>query len=231
MADLNFLKKEYAARKGIIQSRLGEFKRFYSEPVCWNLSDGKMVLVPSDRNNDERIFEEMSFCLMTANTSAAVSMKAVDGIREVLFAGNTEDIQKALVKAGYRYPNVRAQYIFEVREKFKANHDLKLRKLIETFDDPKDAREYFVKEVKGFGYKEASHFLRNIGVFGLAILDKHIIRTLHEYGMIEDTPKSLNRKKYLEIEKKLIEFSDILGIDMDELDLLLWSIKNGDVMK
>ena len=85
--------------------------------------------------------------------------------------------------------------------------------------------------VKGLAYKEASHFLRNVGYFGITILDKHILRTLHEYGVISEVPKSLNKKRYLEIESKFIKFCQDVNIDMDEMDLLLWSMKNGNIMK
>ena len=88
-----------------------------------------------------------------------------------------------------------------------------------------------VINVRGFGYKESSHFLRNVGVFGLAILDKHILRSLLEYDVITDIPKTLNKNKYLKIEQKLIEFSKDININMDELDLLLWSMKTNRIMK
>ena len=54
---------------------------------------------------------------------------------------------------------------------------------------------------------------------------------MHEYGLINDVPKSLNKKRYLEIEKKYIKFADSISINMDELDLLLWSMKNGRILK
>ena len=94
-----------------------------------------------------------------------------------------------------------------------------------------ERREFFVQNVKGIGYKEASHFLRNIGFKGYAILDKHIINSLHEFGVLSTNEKPKNNKEYLEIEQKFIDFSKDAGIDMDELDLLLWSRKNGRILK
>ena len=95
------------------------------------------------------------------------------------------------------------------------------------------AADFFAlnKDIKGLGYKEASHFLRNIGFKGYAILDKHIINSLHEFGILKTNEKPKNNKEYLEIEQKFIYFSKDIGIAMDELDLLLWSRKNGRILK
>ena len=85
--------------------------------------------------------------------------------------------------------------------------------------------------VKGFGYKEASHFLRNIGFKGYAILDKHILNSLIEFGVVDEIKMPLNRDRYLGIEGKMKVFSNEIGIPMDELDLLLWSRRNGRILK
>jgi N-glycosylase/DNA lyase len=89
-----------------------------------------------------------------------------------------------------------------------------------------------VRNVKGIGYKEASHFLRNIG-FGqhLAILDVHILRNMVRYGVIESVPKNISRSVYLELENKLKGFAKKIGIPMDELDLLFWSSETGEIFK
>ena len=227
---MNELKTNYKLKKEDIKSRLNEFSRFYTEPVSWFFINKKMVFKPVNTTNDERIFEELIFCLLTANTSAIMGLKGVDSVRPVLINGTYEQIRDKLIESGYRFPNKRAEYIIESREKFKIEYDFNFKKLIDG-EDPKKVREFFADTVKGLGYKESSHFLRNIGVFGLAILDKHIIRTMHEYGLINEVPKSLNKKRYLEIEQKYIKFADSVGIDMDQLDLLLWSMKNGRILK
>jgi N-glycosylase/DNA lyase len=224
------IKIEYEKKKIEIKQRLLDFKRFYNEPVCWHYENNMMVLKESPKNFNERIFEEMVFCILTANGSAVSGMKAVDYSRDILMTGTAEKIQERLKESGVRFHN-RAIYIVETREKLKKEYDFNLRGILESIDEPKQLREFFVGNIKGFGYKEASHFLRNIGVFGLAILDKHILRTLHEYKMIEELPKSLTRKRYLQYGENLFEFGRKLEINCDELDLLLWSMKTGKIMK
>ena len=94
-----------------------------------------------------------------------------------------------------------------------------------------ELREWLVKNVKGLGYKEASHLLRNIGYRNLAILDRHILRNLVRVGVLKQIPKSISRLNYLETEKKFLGYSKKINIPMDELDLLFWSMETGEILK
>jgi N-glycosylase/DNA lyase len=94
-----------------------------------------------------------------------------------------------------------------------------------------ELREWLVTNVKGLGWKEASHFLRNIGHRNLAILDRHILRNLEKYSVIRSLPKRLTKKEYLRIEEKFRRFAIAVGLSMDELDLLFWSMETGKVLK
>jgi N-glycosylase/DNA lyase len=108
-----------------------------------------------------------------------------------------------------------------------------LRDKLNSFRNHLDRRDWLAqtKQIKGLGYKEASHFLRNIGFRGYAILDKHILNCLAEIGVIESNRPPANRTQYLATEAKLQEFAKTIEIDFDELDLVLWSIKTGEILK
>ncbi|MFW5800234.1 MAG: DNA lyase, partial [Spirochaetota bacterium] len=95
-----------------------------------------------------------------------------------------------------------------------------------------DKRVWLVKNIKGYGYKEASHFLRNIG-FGdnIAILDRHIYKNLKLLNVIDEIPKSASPKKYIEIEQKMREFSKEINIPMAHLDFVLWYKEAGEIFK
>lgn len=110
---------------------------------------------------------------------------------------------------------------------------MRLREKLSSFDDHLERRDWLVKEkrIKGLGYKEASHFLRNIGLKGYAILDKHILRSLAELKIISDPKPPNSRLKYLTIEKEVKKLAVCLKIDFDELDLVLWSLKTGEILK
>jgi N-glycosylase/DNA lyase len=101
------------------------------------------------------------------------------------------------------------------------------------FDDDIARRDWLAREkgIKGLGYKEASHFLRNIGYSGYAILDKHVLRCLAELKIIDEPKPPNSRARYLTVETKLRQLTKKVRIDFDELDLVLWSIKTGSVLK
>ena len=110
---------------------------------------------------------------------------------------------------------------------------MRLRERLESFRDASERRDWLAQDrrIKGLGYKEASHFLRNIGFKGYGILDKHVVRSLAEMGVIKSAKPPTSRKSYLETEARMREFADQVGIDFDELDLVLWSMKTGEVLK
>lgn len=221
----NKLYSLYELKKTRIKKRLNQFKLFFNENYVWDYNDANIELIHSDKTHNQRLFEELCFCLLTANTSAVMSAKSICYLREILEKGSLEELQAKLKESGYRFPNIRAKYIIEARDK-----KLDLRQLVLSNNKHK-LREYLAENVKGLGYKESSHFLRNIGVEGLAILDKHILRSMYEYGEINEVPKSLNKNKYMELEKKFLCFAQKLNLNPDELDLLLWSIKSGNILK
>lgn len=230
--DTEKLKQEYNNKKDKIKERLNQFEKFFNEPYSWHYINGDLRLLPSEAKDDNRIFEELSFCIFTANTSAEMGAKAVDAVRNVLIDGNPPDMTRRL-EGIYRFNNVRPEYIVHTRNYLKNTLNFELKNKIKSFKNKNELRDFFAlnKEIKGLGMKEASHFLRNIGFKGYAILDKHIINSLHEFGILETNEKPKNAKEYLEFEQKYIDFSEQTGIDMDELDLLLWSRKNGRILK
>ncbi|MBS3101792.1 N-glycosylase/DNA lyase [Candidatus Woesearchaeota archaeon] len=232
MDNIEKLKIEYINKKHKIQERLNQFEKFFSEPYSWFYRNGELVLLPVETKDDYRIFEELCFCIFTANASAEMGLKSVDAIRNILMIGTADEMSRR-IEGIHRFSNVRPKYIAHTRNHLKNTLNFQLKEKIKSFKNRNELRNFFAlnKDIKGLGMKEASHFLRNIGFKGYAILDKHIINSLHEFGVIEKNEKPKNAKEYLEIEQKFIEFSKQLGIDMDELDLLLWSMKNGRILK
>jgi N-glycosylase/DNA lyase len=161
-----------------------------------------------------------------------MGIRSVEAVRAILLSGNHAELADTL-RGKHRYPNARAGYIVASREFLQEHCGLQLRKKLESFAGDLERRDWLVKEkrIKGLGYKEASHFLRNIGLKGYAILDKHILRSLAELGIIDDPKPPGTRAKYLAIEEKLKKLSEITEIDFDEMDLVLWSMKTGEILK
>lgn len=146
-------------------------------------------------NDPEKIFQELCFCILTVNYNAKGAIKIQDKIND--FSSLPEEsLSKKLKELGHRFPKKRAEYICLASRKKK-----ELLKALDSLSN-KELRKWLVDKTKGLGYKESSHFLRNIGYKNFAIIDFHIIDLLSSHRLIKK-PKTLTKKKYLEIERVL----------------------------
>ena len=177
------------------------------------------------KGSGETIFKELCFCLLTANYSAEGGMRIQKTLGDGFLTLKKEDLEKRLRELGHRFPRARAEYIVKARE-----HSNSLKQAIDSVRNETELREWLVRNVKGLGYKEASHFLRNIGFGNLAIIDFHIIDILAKYNVIK-RPKTLTRRRYLEIESVLRNIAGKLGMSLAELDLYLWFAETGKLLK
>jgi N-glycosylase/DNA lyase len=185
-----------------------------------------------EAGSDERLWEELVYCIFTAGASARMGLRSVEAVRHLLLTGDQAALTQAL-QGVHRYPAARPGYIVVTREYLHEDCGMRLRERLESFDDALARRDWLARErrIKGLGYKEASHFLRNVGFGGYAILDKHILRSLAELGVIKSPQPPTTRSRYLETEERLRQFAHDVAIDFDELDLVLWSMKTGEVLK
>lgn len=210
---IDVLKADYGRKQAEIRSRLSEFHTIIEK-------------------GDEAVFTELCFCILAANSSAEMGMKSLAAIQDIVIRGELPALQQRLCR-GFRYWRKRPSYIVHTRDYLNKEHGFKLCNLLRSFSDHDERRDFLVfnRDIKGIGYKEASHFLRNIGYRGYAILDKHILNSLAVLGVIRKSRKPLNPARYRRIEKKMRAFAQRIGIDMDELDLLLWSRETGKILK
>lgn len=208
------LKASHVKKRELIKQRLSEFRKIF------------------EKGNDVAIFQELAFCIFAAGASAKMAARSVQSIEEVLMTADSAGLSSRL-RGVHRFPNSRARYIFHTREFLMRDYNFRIRDLLLDLKSPVKRRDFFAnyRGIKGIGYKEASHFLRNIGFRGYAILDKHILKSLHELGIIDDPRPPATRSNYMRIEKKFKRFARYLQIDFDELDLLLWSEKTGEIIK
>lgn len=200
-------------RKSEIKQRLEDFRKLIGE-------------------TDERIFAELAFCICTPQSRATQCWKAIEALTKnnLLYTGSNDQIKPFLNIV--RFNENKSKYIVQARNTFSNGQRVLIREKLLSLGNPEMMREWLVENVKGFGMKEASHFLRNIGLGeSLAILDSHILKNLQKYGVIDEVPKSLTEKKYLEIEGKMKDFAERIRIPFGELDLLLWSEETGMIFK
>ena len=198
--------KEYKNKKRNIKRRLKEFR---------NIHKGK----------ESKIFSELCFCILTPQSNAVSCDCAMKELVKtgLLLKGSVNEIRNVL-KSKTRFHNKKADYIILARGSLDKN--------VLRSKDNLVIRDWLVRNIKGMGYKEASHFLRNIGLGrDIAILDSHILKNLKKYGVINKIPSSLTPKAYCNIEDKARLFSNKINIPLAELDLLFWSKETGEIFK
>ncbi|MEM3113403.1 MAG: N-glycosylase/DNA lyase [Candidatus Pacearchaeota archaeon] len=194
--------------KEVIDKRIDEFNSF--------------------RNKSNReLFSELCFCLLTANFNAEGGIRIQNELNKEFMTLREDLLATRLKLSGHRFPNARARFIVEAR-KYSNN----LNEIFKSLNNDFERRDWLVKNIKGLGYKEASHFLRNVGYNDVAIIDFHIIDLLVKEGLIEKPKnKSLTKNKYLEIENILKKISEKTEMSLGELDLYLWYIETRKVLK
>lgn len=186
----------------LVDSRLKEFQELSElDNSCW--------------------FSELCFCLLTANSKALTAIEIQKELGSEGFLGySQEHIAQIIKKNKHRFHNNKAKYIVEARKFYNIKDLLKKMSGVE-------AREFLVKNIKGLGFKEASHFLRNVGYSDVAIIDRHIIRFLVNYKYLDSVPKVISKKYYFNSEDILKKFN----IPLDKLDLMIWYHMTGKILK
>ena len=184
-------------------------------------------------NNWDDAWKEMLYCIL------AGTQVSTDIVRKTYF-GLIESIPEALdfkavkkspiemqqkialtlKKRGYRFYETKSNTMINA-----ANYFEEVVKTAENFRDADhvDLRRSLIKNVKGIGNKISSHWLRNIG-FQLPIIDIHVRRVLSCAGLIDDkyAKNQISDSEYWFLERKMIEISDQMNIDVAKLDFVLW---------
>lgn len=211
---MGILKEVERLRKSVIQEKIDERLKEFED---------------IGKDTAERWFSELCFCLLTANSKAktAIAIQQELGIRGFCECAS-DDVKRCIMKHKHRFHNNKTKYILEAR-RYKSIKGQLQRTVMEK--SQKGARRWLAENIKGLGYKEASHFMRNVGYKDLAILDRHILNLFVEEGIIHEKPKALSAKKYLELEKAFEKLAKKAKMSCAELDMYMWYVKTGEILK
>ena len=199
--------EHWARHRGTIRERLAQFEA-----------------VPA-----AEYLNELFFCLLTPQSRAAHAEQVMAKLRAEGFPERTVDPVPYLRDPGHyiRFHNQKSQRLLEA-----AARGPEIRAVLTSSLDAQAKREWLVANVKGMGWKEASHFLRNIGHLDVAIIDRHILKHMLRTCAIDAIPKSIGtRRVYLELEDRFRALAASAGLSLQELDLLFWSYEEGSVRK
>ncbi len=191
------------------------------EPIKKRLADFAAVA-------EDEYFYELCYCICTPQSKAKSAAVVQKKLKELDFLNNNLNPVDILRDPDnyIRFHNEKAERLMSAKELFPQISDV-LHSEISIFE----IRDWIIDNFKGMGMKESSHFLRNIGKKGLAILDRHVLKHLLLCEVILEPPRSLNKKKYKDIEFLFTVFSEEISISIDELDLLFWSYETGEILK
>lgn len=214
------IKEQHREKKEEIEGRIKEFRGL-------------------EEAEEERVFQELVFVILTSQTEAEKAWKAALELEEknFLLEGSKKEIQDVLENEEVQYSENKANYIVENRNSLMQptledpEKGLKLKRQV-WGKEAERSREWLVENIKGLSWKGASHFLRNVGRGeGFAIISGHIVRKMHQLGLLEEPELPDDREEYMEYENRLRRFSEDIEIPLEELDLVLWSMETGEVFK
>ena len=184
-----------------------------------------------DEADEKRLFQELAFCLLTPQSKAENAWKTIIKLTKnnKLFEANTSSISDDLNLV--RFKNNKASYLVKAREMF-FNNSTGIRETLSEFSSVSEKRKWLNNNIKGYGLKESSHFLRNIGfVEEITILDRHILKNLKKFNVINQIPKSIPEKKYFQIENQMKKFSNEIKIPLAHLDFIFWYNETHTIFK
>lgn len=210
MISKNQLVTQYISNKKEINKKLTQFKQLQNK-------------------GDKEWTEELIFCIFAANSSASMGLKAVELVKPYLQAREKEKIQQAL-RGKVRFYNIRAKYLLynlNIIDNLPNGFYNEITKLKGFHEKRLHIKHLF----KGIGNKEASHLLRNLGYSGYAIIDKHILNTLQQLELTKTTISPKTYDEYIQIEELIKNLATELNINMDALDLVMWSNITGEIIK
>lgn len=189
----------------------------------------------SDENQKD-IFYMLCFCLSVPQSKAIQTEKAIQILRNKdFFAKSLSKAELSSIFIRYvRFHNKKSSYLYDARNIFFEIWE-ELKSTYSTwnkidFEKKKQYRDYIASRFNGLSFKESSHFLRNIGMRGLAILDRHIVNAMIERNILHKD-FVLSSSNYSSTEKKMLEYANKVGLSIEELDLMFWSFKTGFVFK
>ena len=183
------------------------------------------ILFTRESKSSVRKWLELVYCILAG---AQIKSTLVYRIYQKLWSNHLDDlmiknlcdcefspnrIEQALKSYGYRFYKSKAQTIREAASLFK-KYDYDVENFLRRFPEYRTARRKLC-EVRGIGYKIASHWLRNIG-YDIPIVDQHVKRLLHRFSLINE------RASYLEYEDFLFKVSRLIEKNCTTVDLAIW---------
>lgn len=191
--------------------------------------------------DERKLWWELSCCILSSQVPYSLAVAAANEIDKHGHLYNEAYSPKPLVSRlidilgtalsvegkvrNYRFPIARAHQLasthFAVFEEAPS-----LSALVSSFSNPAKGRDWLVRCAPGMGPKQASMFLRNIGVsYELAILDRHVLNYMYALGIYSGKTFSISGlTQYSHHETVLRAHARELDCPVGLLDWAIWIV-------
>lgn len=124
-------------------------------------------------------------------------------------------------RSSYRFPQVRARQLAQMRRSLQKKP---LNQRLPPEGHIKEIRASLVREMPGIGPKQASMFLRNIGMsYDIAILDVHVLAFFQRLGLLPEDGVALSTlKRYEQTEVIASQYAAECGHPVGFIDWAIW---------
>ena len=194
---------------------------------------------PASRDcvSTEELWYELTACILGSQVpnwmGVAATMKLQESRLLIPTVGSSERaiacvLQTPLVSPDgsarrYRFPNTKSRQIAAAQLRVVKFYG-SLGALVYSASG-EESRRRLIECVPGVGLKQASLFLRNIGVStDFAILDVHVVRYMAIIGLARALPNSLTTDMYYVLESVLSHYAQCLGFSVGHVDRAIWAV-------
>lgn len=189
---------------------------------------------------EERLWTELACCVLSSQVPYATAQAAAvrletsgllmdEELSADVLAASLADLLRQPLEVGlaprrYRFPDSRAGQLAATTTAVRRQAD-GLGDLLAGFSETERARDWFVAHAPGLGPKQASMFLRNIGVtYDLAVLDRHVINYMIILGLTTDPAPVRRMADYRRDEVILRDHAAGVGLPVGFLDWAIWIV-------
>ncbi|WP_028670692.1 DNA lyase [Saccharospirillum impatiens] len=208
------------------------------EAIC---PDIELHTMNFTKATERSLWWELSTCILGSQVPYDLAVSAANKIENSALLLQEESYFEALYQSlfdllstpldvggnlrKYRFPESKARQLASARLTIAKTYG-SLSDFLNGFDNAFEARSWLIGNVKGLGPKQASMFLRNVGVsYELAILDRHVLNYMSAVGIYAGKEPSIsNLEKYKSHEAVLKKHAVELGCAVGLLDWAIWIV-------
>jgi len=183
----------------------------------------------TDRNDPVEVFYLFVFCLLVPGGRATKTKEALKILLQMNYLNKEYDSAQLteMLAPLVRFPLQKVDRLIRFKSMWPTFNKWLFQATTYKLSEIK-IREYIVNNIPGFGYKAASHVLRNLGYTDLAILDTHILKyAKYWYSEKPNARYPTSCGEYLKMEEKFRYWAKSrFGFNPCILDWFIWNFES-----